>query len=62
MLLDVLPREPHEFLVVGSFEVVTAGTFDRSHLYLLGLWAFTVVPRAPYFSALRRVSSNTERA
>jgi hypothetical protein len=31
-------------------------------LYLLLLKAFTVVPRAPNFSALRRVSSNAERA
>jgi len=28
----------------------------------LGLYAFTVVPRAPNFCALRRVSSNFERA
>jgi hypothetical protein len=30
--------------------------------YLLALYALTVVPRAPYFSALLRVSSNAERA
>jgi len=30
--------------------------------YLLALYALTVVPRAPNFSALRRVSSNAERA
>ena len=30
------------------------------HAYLLGLNALTVVPRAPYFSALRRVSSNAD--
>lgn len=27
-----------------------------------GRYAFTVVPRAPYFSARRRVSSKAERA
>jgi len=27
-----------------------------------GLYAFVIVPRAPNFSALRRVSSNLERA
>jgi hypothetical protein len=62
VLRNVLAGEPDELFVVGAFQVVTAGTFDRTHRYLLGLYAFTVVPRAPYFSALRRVSSNLERA
>jgi len=31
-------------------------------VHALGLYAFTVVPRAPYFCALRRVSSKAERA
>jgi hypothetical protein len=31
-------------------------------LHLNGLYALTVVPRAPNFCALRRVSSNAERA
>jgi hypothetical protein len=30
--------------------------------YRFGLYAFSVVPRAPNFCALRRVSSNAERA
>ena len=32
MLLDVLPGEPHEFLVVRAFQTVTAGTIDRTHV------------------------------
>jgi len=40
----------------GSFSV------SSSHRYRTGLYALTVVPRAPNFSALRRVSSNFERA
>jgi hypothetical protein len=42
---------------MGAFRVE-----DRGHAALPGLYAFTVVPRAPYFSALRLVSSNAERA
>ena len=30
--------------------------------YFTGFHALSVVPRAPYFFALRRVSSNLERA
>jgi hypothetical protein len=61
--VDVLASEPEQLLVVGSLEPMSARTVDDSHHALLsGLYAFTVVPRAPYFSALRRVSSNAERA
>jgi hypothetical protein len=34
----------------------------RGRLQTLGLYALSVVPRAPNFCALRRVSSNFERA
>jgi hypothetical protein len=34
----------------------------RAELYRLGFVALIVEPIAPYFAALRRVSSNTERA
>src|SRR4051794_18198854 len=34
----------------------------RTHVLPAGLYAFKVVPRAPNFCALRRVSSNLERA
>ena len=33
-----------------------------THVRAAGLYAFTVVPRAPNFCAFRRVSSNFERA
>jgi hypothetical protein len=63
MTLDVLPGEPDELFVVGTLEVMATGALDRTHLYSPPfLKAFTVVPRAPYFSAFRRVSSNAERA
>ena len=47
--------------------VAPSGTCDlepvSTQLYAFSLLnAFTVVPRAPYFCALRRVSSNAERA
>jgi hypothetical protein len=63
--VDVLAGEEEELLVVGSLETVTARTIDCAHGYLLepvGLWALTVVPCAPNLIALRRVSSNVERA
>ncbi|HEY3070501.1 MAG TPA: hypothetical protein VGJ34_09300 [Gaiellaceae bacterium] len=62
MSFDVLPRKADELLVVGSFQVMPARTFDRAHAYLPFLNAFTVLPRAPYFSAFRRVSSKAEFA
>jgi hypothetical protein len=63
MLLDVLTGEPDELLVVGPLEVVPTGAIDRAHLYSFPfLKAFTVVPRAPYFSAFRRVSSKADLA
>ena len=40
----------------GSFSV------SQLHRYRAGLYALTVVPRALNFCALRRVSSNLERA
>ena len=43
---------------VQGRQMRTFGVEDTRH----GLYAFTVVPRAPNFSALRRVSSNAERA
>jgi hypothetical protein len=58
----VLASQADELLVVCSLQVVPARALDRAHVYLLGLWAFTVWPRAPNFSALRRVSSNADRA
>jgi hypothetical protein len=61
--VDVLAREAEDLVVVGSFEVMAAWTLDRPHdLLLSGLYALTVVPRAPNFCALRRVSSNFDRA
>jgi hypothetical protein len=63
MTLHVLPGEPDELVVVGTLEVMPAGAIDRTHVYSFRfLKAFTVVPRAPYFSALRRVSSKADRA
>jgi hypothetical protein len=62
MGFDVLPRQADELLVVGALQVMPAGTFDRAHAYLPFLNAFTVLPRAPYFSAFRRVSSKAELA
>jgi hypothetical protein len=62
MLLDVLSREAEELLIVRPFKPMTAGTVNRAHVYLPFLNAFTVVPCAPYFSALRRVSSKADRA
>jgi hypothetical protein len=62
MSFDVLPREADELLVVGSFQVMPAWTFDCAHAYLSFLNAFTLLPRAPYFSAFRRVSSKAELA
>jgi hypothetical protein len=44
---------------------IVADSTRRRHAaacsYASGLWALTVVPRAPNFCALRRVSSNLER-
>jgi hypothetical protein len=63
MTLNVLAREPDELVVVGTLEVMPARAIDRTHVYSFRfLKAFTVVPRAPYFSALRRVSSKADRA
>jgi hypothetical protein len=62
MSFDVLPREADELLVVGSLQVMPARAIDRTHAYLPSLNAFTVLPRAPYFSAFRRVSSKAELA
>jgi hypothetical protein len=63
MTLHVFPGEPDELVVVGPLEVMPAGAIDRTHVYSFHfLKAFTVVPRAPYFSALRRVSSKADRA
>jgi hypothetical protein len=59
---DVLSREADELLVIGSFQMMPTWTFDRAHAYLLFLNAFTVLPRAPYFSAFWRVSSKAELA
>jgi hypothetical protein len=42
--------------LLGSRTALASGRHER------GLYAFTVVPRAPNFCALRRVSSNFERA
>jgi hypothetical protein len=33
----MLASEAEKLLVVGTLEVVAAGTFDRAHVYLLGL-------------------------
>jgi hypothetical protein len=61
--VDVLAREAEELVVVGSLEPVPAGAVDSPHRLLLSsLYALTVVPRAPKRCALRRVSSNVERA
>jgi hypothetical protein len=61
--VDVLAGKPKEFLVVGAFEPVAAGAINRFHHVLLSaLYALTVVPWAPNLAALRRVSSNLERA
>src|SRR5207248_1262514 len=62
--VDVLAGEPEELLVVRTLQPMAAGAVDCTHrLYLLsGLYALTVVPLAPNFTALRRVSSNFERA
>jgi hypothetical protein len=63
MTLHVLAGEPDELVVVRTLEVMPARALDRTHVYYFRfLKAFTVVPRAPYFSALRRVSSKAERA
>ncbi len=60
---DVLAREAEQLFVVGYLKPVSARTVDDSHDSLLsGLYALTVVPRAPNFSALRRVSAKVERA
>jgi hypothetical protein len=42
-------------IVAGELE-------DAAYVRVAGLYAFIVVPRAPNFCALRRVSSNLERA
>jgi hypothetical protein len=61
--IHVLAGESEELFVVGAFEPVTAGAIDRFHHVLLSaLYALTVVPWAPNLAALRRVSSNLERA
>jgi hypothetical protein len=61
--VDVLAGEAEELLVVRAFESMSARAVDRSHdVFLSGLYACTVVPWAPNLTALRRVSSNLERA
>jgi len=61
--VDVLAREAEQLIVVVPLEPVSARTIDDSHDSLLsGLYALTVVPRAPNCSALRRVSSKDDRA
>jgi hypothetical protein len=47
---------------VGDRGGLHAGLIASLHRYFCGLYAFSVVPRAPNFCALRRVSSNLERA
>jgi hypothetical protein len=37
VLLDVPPSEAEKLLVVGTLEVMPAGTVDRSHVYLFRL-------------------------
>jgi hypothetical protein len=62
MSFDVLPRKADELIVVSPLKVMPARAIDRTHAYLPFLNAFTVLPRAPYFSAFRRVSSKAEFA
>jgi len=45
-----------------SSEMGALRVYDPTQLITYGLNALSVVPRAPNFSALRRVSSNFERA
>ena len=52
--------QPPQCGEVGSLRVENRRNYPSSHAR--GLYALSVVPRAPNFCALRRVSSNVERA